>query len=135
MKENINTNLDDYSNKELENLLELPENYSKEQVIYQINFLNETYFHNNENIKEFFQNIQNRLLDDYHENHNENIIFDDFSNIIETMENISSNTSNTKTLANYMDTIYGIFSTSQFTGFNAINNTKASAELGYQTRI
>jgi len=96
MNPNINTNLDDYTNEELENLLELPETYSKEEVIDQINFLNENYFHSNEKIKEFFENIQNRLLDNYNENHNENIL-PDFANIIETMENMNTNNNTNNT--------------------------------------
>lgn len=90
MNANINTNLDDYSNQELEELLELPEDYTKDDVINIINFLNNNYFQNNENLSEFFENIQNRLLDNYNENHNENIL-PDFANIIETMDNMNTN--------------------------------------------
>ena len=93
MNANINTNLDDYSNQELEELLELPDDYTKDDVINTINFLNNNYFQNNKNISEFFINIQNRLLDNYNENHNENIL-PDFANIIETMDNINTNNNN-----------------------------------------
>ena len=90
MNANINTNLDDYSNQELEELLELPEDYTKDDVINIINFLNNNYFQNNENLNQFFENIQNRLLDNYNENHNENIL-PDFANIIENMDNMNNN--------------------------------------------
>ena len=90
MNANINTNLDDYSNQELEELLELPNDYTKDNVINTINFLNNKYFQDNENLREFFENIQNRLLDNYNENPNENIL-PDFANIIETMENMNTN--------------------------------------------
>ena len=90
MNANINTNLDDYSNQELEELLELPNDYTKDDVINTINFLNNNYFQDNENLREFFENIQNRLLDNYNENPNENIL-PDFANIIETMENMNTN--------------------------------------------
>lgn len=93
MNANINTNLDDYSNQELEELLELPEDYTKDDVINIINFLSNNYFQNNENLSEFFENIQNRLLDNYNENHNENIL-PDFANIIETMDNMNTNNNN-----------------------------------------
>ena len=90
MNANINTNLDDYSNQELEELLELPEDYTKDDVINIINFLNNNYFQNNETLNQFFENIQNRLLDNYNENHNENIL-PDFANIIENMDNMNNN--------------------------------------------
>ena len=51
MKENINTNLDDYTIEELSNLLELKKNYTKEEVIEKTNFFNEHYFINNEKMK------------------------------------------------------------------------------------
>ena len=93
MNANINTNLDDYSNQELEELLELPEDYTKDDVINIINFLNNNYFQNNETLNQFFENIQNRLLDNYNENHNENIL-PDFANIIENMDNMNNNNNN-----------------------------------------
>ena len=90
MNANINTNLDDYSNQELEELLELPNDYTKDNVINTINFLNNKYFQDNENLRKFFEKTQNRLLDNYNENPNENIL-PDFANIIETMENMNTN--------------------------------------------
>ena len=39
MNANINTNLDDYSNQELEELLELPYYYTKDDVINTINYI------------------------------------------------------------------------------------------------
>ena len=93
MKTNINTNLDDYSNEELENLLELPYNYTKEDVINIVNFLNNEYFQNNEKMKIFFENIQNKLLDEYNKNDNENLL-PDFGNLIETLENMQINNNN-----------------------------------------
>ena len=47
MNANINTNLDHYSNEELENILELPNDYTKDDVINIVNFLNNNYFQNN----------------------------------------------------------------------------------------
>jgi hypothetical protein len=91
MNANINTNLDDYSNQELEELLELPNNYTKDDVINIVNFLNNNYFQDNENLNNFFENIQSKLLDNYNENHNENIL-PDYANIIETMDNMNNDT-------------------------------------------
>ena len=90
MNANINTNLDHYSNEELENILELPNDYTKDDVINIVNFLNNNYFQNNEIISEFLKNIQNKLLDYYNENYNSNIL-SDYGNIIETMDNININ--------------------------------------------
>lgn len=58
---NFNTNIDDYSIEELYNLLELEE-FTREQIIISVNYLTTNVFNNNETIKEFFLNIQDRLL-------------------------------------------------------------------------
>ena len=58
---NLNTNIDDYSIEELYNLLELEE-FTKEQIIVSVNYLTTNVFNNNETIKEFFLNIQDKLL-------------------------------------------------------------------------
>lgn len=58
---NFNTNIDDYSIEELYNLLELEE-FTKEQIIISVNYLTTNVFNNNETIKEFFLNIQDKLL-------------------------------------------------------------------------
>ena len=58
---NFNTNIDDYSIEELYNLLELEE-FTKEQIIISVNYLTTNVFKNNETIKEFFLNIQDKLL-------------------------------------------------------------------------
>jgi len=58
---NLNTNIDDYSIEELYNLLELEE-FTREQIILSVNYLTTNVFNNNETIKEFFLNIQDKLL-------------------------------------------------------------------------
>ena len=58
---NFNTNIDDYSIEELYNLLELEE-FTREQIIISVNYLTTNVFKNNETIKEFFLNIQDKLL-------------------------------------------------------------------------
>ena len=58
---NFNTNIDDYSIEELYNLLELEE-FTREQIILSVNYLTTNVFNNNETIKEFFINIQDKLL-------------------------------------------------------------------------
>jgi hypothetical protein len=58
---NFNTNIDDYSIEELYNLLELEE-FTREQIIISVNYLTTNVFNNNETIKEFFINIQDKLL-------------------------------------------------------------------------
>lgn len=93
MNANINTNMNDYTTEELIKLLEISEYYTKEEVIEKINFLNENnnYFKNNEEIKEFFNNIQNKLIEDMYDNEliNQNIL-PDFGNSIENMENMKN---------------------------------------------
>ena len=58
---NFNTNIDDYSIEELYNLLELEE-FTREQIIISVNYLTTNVFNNNETIKGFFLNIQDKLL-------------------------------------------------------------------------
>jgi hypothetical protein len=58
---NLNTNIDDYTIEELYNLLELEE-FTREQIIISVNYLTTNVFNNNETIKEFFLNIQDKLL-------------------------------------------------------------------------
>ena len=58
---NFNTNIDDYSIEELYNLLELEE-FTREQIIISVNYLTTNVFNNNKTIKEFFLNIQDKLL-------------------------------------------------------------------------
>jgi hypothetical protein len=58
---NLNTNIDDYTIEELYNLLELEE-FTREQIILSVNYLTTNVFNNNETIKEFFLNIQDKLL-------------------------------------------------------------------------
>ena len=85
----MNTNINDYTKEELITLLEIPENYTKEEVIEKINFLNENYFDDNEKIKDFFNKIQNKLINEIYENQEENLL-PDFGNNIETMENMEN---------------------------------------------
>jgi hypothetical protein len=91
---NKNTNIDDYSIEELFNLLEL-DNPSKEQVINRINFLNNNYFNENNNMLSFFYSVQNKLLNfldnTINSNNNYNYNLEDIlpnNNLIETMANI-----------------------------------------------
>jgi hypothetical protein len=91
---NKNTNIDDYSIEELFNLLEL-DNPSKEQVINRINFLNNNYFNENNNMRSFFYSVQNKLLNfldnTINSNNNYNYNLEDIlpnNNLIETMANI-----------------------------------------------
>lgn len=91
---NKNTNIDDYSIEELFHLLEL-DNPSKEQVINRIDFLNNNYFNENNNMRSFFYSVQNKLLNfldnTINSNNNYNYNLEDIlpnNNLIETMANI-----------------------------------------------
>ena len=91
---NKNTNIDDYSIEELFHLLEL-DNPSKEQVINKIDFLNNNYFNENNNMRSFFYSVQNKLLNfldnTINSNNNYNYNLEDIlpnNNLIETMANI-----------------------------------------------
>ena len=59
--QNINTNIDDYSIEELYNLLELEE-LTRENIIINVNHLTTNVFKSNEIIKDFFLNVQTKLL-------------------------------------------------------------------------
>lgn len=58
---NFNTNIDDYSNSELLNLLEL-DSLDHNAIINKIDYLNNNYFKNNKLLSEFFFSIKDRLL-------------------------------------------------------------------------
>lgn len=83
---NLNLDIDDYTDEDLYHLLELNDP-SREEIIKKIEFLNTTYFKDNETITNFFFNIQKRLLDNYNENNylNENI-FDKFNYNVENLD-------------------------------------------------
>jgi hypothetical protein len=91
---NTNTNINDYSIEDLLNLLEIElENLSKEEIIEKIEFLNNNYFNENNNMQSFFYSVQNKLLNflDNTINNNNNYNLKDIlpnNNLIETMANI-----------------------------------------------
>ena len=87
--EDFNTSIEDYTINELYNLLELDE-LSREHILLKVHDLNNNVFKNNEPIKAFFLQAQNKLLnyltvadanlDDYlHSNANANIDVVDYS--------------------------------------------------------
>ena len=91
---NLNLDHSDYTDEELYNLLELNDP-SREEIINKIDFLNTTYFKNNENIANFFNEIEKRLLDNYNDNNyiNQNI-FDNFNHNIENTDFYQSGNEN-----------------------------------------
>jgi hypothetical protein len=58
---NFNTNIDDYSDSELLNILEL-DTLDHDTIINKIDYLNNNYFKNNKLLGEFFFSIKDRLL-------------------------------------------------------------------------
>ena len=58
---NFNTNIDDYSDNELLNLLEL-DTLDHTTIINKIDYLNNNYFKNNRLLSDFFFSIKDRLL-------------------------------------------------------------------------
>ena len=93
---NINTNIDDYSIEELYNLLELEE-FTREQIIISVNYLTTNVFNNNETIKEFFLNIQDKLLNyltTYNSSFDNMLHANANSNIETTNDDISENEEN-----------------------------------------
>ena len=94
MNTNTNTNINDYSIEDLLNLLEIEiENLSKEEITEKIEFLNNNYFNENNNMQSFFYSVQNKLLNflDNTINSNNNYNLKDIlpnNNLIETMANI-----------------------------------------------
>ena len=59
--EDFNTSIEDYTISELYNLLELDE-LSREHILLKVHTLNTNVFNNNEPIKAFFLQAQNKLL-------------------------------------------------------------------------
>ena len=92
----FNTNIDDYSIEELYNLLELEE-FTREQIIISVNYLTTNVFNNNETIKEFFLNIQDKLLNyltTYNSSFDNMLHANANSNIETTNDDISENEEN-----------------------------------------
>lgn len=89
MDEGINTDMNIYSIEDLINLLELDNEYTKEDIIEKVNFLNQKYFEDNEELSEFFNNIQNKLIEDFNDNLNESIL-PDYGSLIETVETMEN---------------------------------------------
>ena len=111
----FNINIDDYSAEELIELLEFTEEPSKEEIIEKVNHLNDNHFKENNNLRQFFYNVQNKLLN-YFENSETTYLTQDIlpnNNLIESMANledeyqddlINTNT-NTLTTNTYTDNI------------------------------
>lgn len=81
MEENYNTNLNNYTTEELLELLDLNNNYTKEEVLNKVLNLSKTLFFNNDNMRTFLNNIQDRLIDEINFNYNEKILPDYKTNI------------------------------------------------------
>ena len=98
MENNINTNLNDYSIEELINLLELKEDFTKEDVIQKISFLNNNNIIEDNKINDFINDIQNKLFYYLNEINSENILpnYGDYieNENIENMENMENNENN-----------------------------------------
>jgi hypothetical protein len=67
----FNTNIEDYSISELYNLIELDE-FTRENILIKIHYLTSNIFKNNESIKNFFFEAQNKLLNYLSNNNNLN---------------------------------------------------------------
>ena len=89
--EDLNTDINNYSTQELLNILELNDP-SKGEIKEKINFLNTNYFKNNIKLFNFFNEVENRLLNDLFTQEN-NYIRND---ILPVNNNIETNYSNNK---------------------------------------
>ena len=89
--EDLNTDINNYTTKELLNILELNDP-SKEEIKKKINFLNNNYFKNNDKFFNFFKHVENKLLNDLFTQEN-NYIRND---ILPVNNNIETNYSNNK---------------------------------------
>ena len=92
---NFNTNIDDYTIDELYNLLELDE-MSRENILLKIHDLTSNTFKNNEPIKNFFLQVQNKLLTYLSEFNNnlDNTIHNNANSNIEVNNESNYNTNN-----------------------------------------
>lgn len=91
----FNTNIDDYSIDELYNLLELDE-LSRENILLKIHDLTSNTFKNNDSIKDFFLQVQNKLLNYLSEFNNnlDNNIHNNANSNIEVNNESNYNTNN-----------------------------------------
>ena len=125
---NFNTNIDDYSIEELYNLLELEE-FTRENIIINVNHLTTNVFNNNETIKEFFLNVQTKLLT-YLTHYNssiDNMLHANANSNIETAynneDNISINDDDNNSIASNVSLYDNI--KESFVGLNT-NNTNTN---------
>jgi len=125
---NINTNIEDYSIEELYNLLELEE-FTREQIIINVNHLTTNVFKNNEILTEFFLNAQDKLLN-YLTNSNstiDNMLHNNANNNIETNnDNNDDNDADNDAYndANNDDDDNYIKNTNIKEGFDGLNNNQ-----------
>ena len=92
----MNTDINSYNIEELEKLLSLDLNYSKDDVINKVKILNNSYFNKNITLQNFFLNIKNKLLENFDEEEEEEEEEDNIFNFgsnIETMQNMDNNSS------------------------------------------
>ena len=120
---NFNTNIEDYSIDELYNLIELEE-FTREDILLKIHDLTSNTFKNSKHIKDFFSEVQNKLLNylsnsdnnleyDLHNNANNNIEInkndtneetnEDSNEETETNEETNTNNTNTNIKESYVD--------------------------------
>ena len=87
----FNTNIEDYTINELYNLIELDE-FTRENILLKIHDLTSNIFKNNEPIKTFFFEAQNKLLNHLSNNNNANLDNYLHSNANNNIEVVISNT-------------------------------------------
>jgi len=93
----FNTNIEDYSIIELYNLIELDE-FTRENILLKINDLTSNIFKNNEPIKNFFIQVQNKLLNYLSNNNNlDNYLHTNANNNIEVINTDDEDTDDEET--------------------------------------
>jgi hypothetical protein len=141
----FNTNIEDYSISELYNLIELDE-FTRENILLKIHDLTSNIFKNNEPIKNFFIEVQNKLLNYLSNNNNNNnnnldiYLHTNANNNIEvTKTNYSftnnANTGDTDTDSDDDNDAYTNINTNANANANANANTNANASASTSNEI
>ena len=136
----FNTNIEDYSISELYNLIEL-DDFTRENILLKIHDLNSNVFKNNEPIKNFFIEVQNKLLNYLSNNNNNSKNLDIYlhtnaNNNIEVTKTNHSFTANTNTSDSDSDDdndAYTNINTDANANANANVNTNANANTNANT--
>ena len=127
---NYNTNIDDYSESELLNLLEL-DSLDHTAIINKIDYLNNNYFKNNKLLSEFFFSIKDKLLNTNNlilDNNEDNNSVDDNSDDNNSVDNNSIDGNSTDNNSEYNSEYNNENIIESMTNMNNSNNNSNNSD-------